>query len=489
MEIADLSFSYTFDAPAACKILRTIESWTSMASALTLVIISIDRHKRICKFGDNFSNKAVKRLCLLALLVGALLAWPALIIVGKKTIDLEIPGVKGADCSTSDEMKKTVYPLIKHCLQIDLSVLLYLDKNMNSTGTTDNTSSLSDLDLAILLQELNDKTALRFLPVIIYMALLMLVGTFGNIMVCIVYLRKRMKNSSDYFILNLAFLELLTCVIRIPVEIADLRHPYMFYAPAACKLLRTIESFSNLASTSTLTVIALDRYKRICKLGKRFSKQEAKCLCIAAVVIGAMTGWPAAVVFGRKSVDAGIPGAIGVRCSTADIMKNTTYPLLFFGFIALYFIVCVIFIMFIYVRISIFIRMRKSTLKKETSPPSSPLPSSNLQPISKGQSKESYHQREIKTISRVNTKNFTKTTTIFVVISIVFVVSYLPFFVVMVTRSIKTNFESILSPGVEVLYKFCLKSYFINNAINPIIYGFLNRNFRAEVIKIIMKCN
>jgi hypothetical protein len=72
----------------------------------------------------------------------------------------------------------------------------------------------------------------------------------------------------------------------------------------------------------------------------------------------------------------------------------------------------------------------------------------------------------------VNTIKVTRTTTIFVVVTVVFILSYLPFPIVMVARNIKKDLEKILSPTAEVFYKFCLKSYFINNAINPVIYSF-----------------
>lgn len=359
------------------------------------------------------------------------------------------------------------------------------------------------VDPDILLRELNDRTALRFLPVIIYMSLLMLVGIFGNLMVLIVYLRKRTKCSSDYFILNLAFLDLLTCLIGVPVEIADLRDPYMFYAPAACKLLRTVESFSNMGSTLTLMAIAMDRYKRICKLGERFSNQTAKRLCIGAILIGALTCWPAGVVFGKKTVDVGIPGANTADCSTADEMRNTIYPLLYYGLVMLYFITCVIFVLFVYVRISIYIRRGKSNQKKKAKLNAHHAPSFNLHSTSDGhtglsgvseeEDVKNVHVIEQKAVDKsqggrlVNTIKVTRTTTIFVAVTAAFILSYLPFLVVMVTRNIKKNFEDILSPSAEVFYKFCLKSYFINNAINPIIYSFLNRNFRADVINI-FKC-
>lgn len=354
-----------------------------------------------------------------------------------------------------------------------------------------------------LLRELNDRTALRFLPVIIYMSLLMLVGIFGNLMVLVVYLRKRLKCSSDYFILNLAFMDLLTCLIGVPVEIADLRDPYMFYAPAACKLLRTVESFSNMGSTLTLMAIAMDRYKRICKLGERFSNQKAKRLCIGAILIGAITSWPAGVVFGKKTVDVGIPGANTADCSTADEMRNTIYPLLYYGLVMLYFIICVIFVLFVYVRISIFIRRGKSKQKKVAKPTAQDAPSFNLHSsndghtalsgVSEEEDVKKLHVIEKKAVDisqggrLVNTIKVTRTTTIFVAVTAAFILSYLPFLVVMITRNIKKNFEDILSPSAEVFYKFCLKSYFINNAINPVIYSFLNRNFRADVINI-FKC-
>lgn len=368
---------------------------------------------------------------------------------------------------------------------------------------TEGENNETKVDPDTLLRELNDITALRFLPVIIYMSLLMLVGIFGNLMVLNVYLRKRLKCSSDYFILNLAFLDLLTCLIGVPVEIADLRDPYMFYAPAACKLLRTVESFSNMGSTLTLMAIAMDRYKRICKLGERFSNPKAKRLCIGAILIGALTCWPAGVVFGKKTVDVGIPGANTADCSTADEMRNTIYPLLYYGLVMLYFIICVIFVLFVYVRISIFIRRGKSNQKKTTKPTAQHAPSLNLHSSNDGHTalssvsgEEDVNNRQViekkaVDISQggrlVNTIKVTRTTTIFVAVTAAFILSYLPFLVVMVTRNIKKNFEDILSPSAEVFYKFCLKSYFINNAINPVIYSFLNRNFRADVINI-FKC-
>lgn len=344
------------------------------------------------------------------------------------------------------------------------------------------------------LQELNDQAALRFLPVIVFLFTLMLCGIFGNVLVCIMYLRKKTKLSPDYFILNLAFLDLLTCVIGIPVEIADLRYPYMFYAPAACKLLRTIESLSGMGSALTLVAISIDRYKRICKLGQHFNNSTVKRLCGGAILMGVVIGWPAAVVFGKKTVDLGIPGVKGEDCSTADEMRETIYPLLYYSAIMVCFVVSVVFVIFVYVRISIFIRKGISLKRTRTNDPVSTY-SMNVHFIAEENTSGScpsqahpmldatpQHRRR-----QMNSMRVTRTTTIFVAVTVAFILSYLPFLIIMIIRNIKKDIEDNMSHDTEVVYKFFSKSYFVNNAINPLIYSFLNRRFRNDV-KNLLKC-
>ncbi|XP_062615176.1 orexin receptor type 2-like [Saccostrea cucullata] len=347
-----------------------------------------------------------------------------------------------------------------------------------------------------LLQKLNDEKAILYIPVIVYMAILMLIGIVGNMMVGVVYIKKKLKTSTDFFILNLAILDLLTCFFGIPVEIADLRFPYTFNAPAACKIFRTVESLTNMGSTLTLIAIAVDRYKRICRLGERFSSKAAKRICAGAVIVGILTCWPAAIVFGKKTVDVGIPGIKGTDCSTDDTQRHTVYPLLYYAVVFLYFLICVIIVTVLYVKISIFIRRGKQKLRKgnsnkcelnseiTTTTQVSQETNTNVSLISfttiAGERKSI---EETTTMAPVNTIKTSRTTVICIAITVAFIVSYLPFLVVMVTRNIKKNFEKTLTPPAEVFYKFCLKSYFINDAINPVIYSFLNAAFRQEVIR------
>ncbi|XP_076112940.1 orexin receptor type 2-like [Mytilus galloprovincialis] len=366
-------------------------------------------------------------------------------------------------------------------------------------------SSANITDTHAELVRLNDEKALFYLPVIIYMLILMFVGTFGNILVCFVYLSKQTKTSSHYFILALAMLDLLTCLVGMPTEVADLRYPYMFYAPAACKLLRFIESVSIIGSSIILIAVAFDRFFRICRLGKQVTVKHAKIACLLSVVVGILAAWPACILFGEKSVDIGLEGVNAIDCSTDDSMRGTVYPTVYYGFLFLLFIGCFVFFTIIYLQIGVVIWKRKRTNigeKLPETPTSKERPSSDgvsNDPISTEMSsgndgsweserrKSTISARNFKKQSSKNQIKVTRTTVVLFAVTVAYVISFLPFLIVMVLRSTKKDFEESLTSAGEMLYKFCSKSYFINNAINPCIYSFLNINFRKDTENLIKR--
>lgn len=337
------------------------------------------------------------------------------------------------------------------------------------------------------------------------MLILMFVGTFGNILVCFVYLSKQTKTSSHYFILALAMLDLLTCLVGMPTEVADLRYPYMFYAPAACKLLRFIESVSIIGSSIILIAVAFDRFFRICRLGKQVTVKHAKIACLLSVVVGILAAWPACILFGEKSVDIGLEGVNAIDCSTDDSMRGTVYPTVYYGFLFLLFIGCFVFFTIIYLQIGVVIWKRKRTNigeKLPETPTSKERPSSDgvsNDPISTEMSsgndgsweserrKSTISARNFKKQSSKNQIKVTRTTVVLFAVTVAYVISFLPFLIVMVLRSTKKDFEESLTSAGEMLYKFCSKSYFINNAINPCIYSFLNINFRKDTKNLIKR--
>ena len=70
-------------------------------------------------------------------------------------------------------------------------------------------------------------------------------------------------------------------------------------------------------------------------------------------------------------------------------------------------------------------------------------------------------------------------------ISLAFVLSYLPFLSLLLARSLNHNFDESMSPSWRAVYKFFLRSYFINFAINPWLYGIADSKFRESCKKVL----
>ncbi|XP_041377013.1 orexin receptor type 2-like [Gigantopelta aegis] len=355
-----------------------------------------------------------------------------------------------------------------------------------------------------VLRELNDAKATLYLPVIVFLGVLVVVGTLGNLLVCGVYWNKQYKASSHYFILSLALLDLFTCLIGVPTEIADLRFPYMFYAPAACKLLRFVHSSTIIASSTILIEVAFDRYFRICKLGRQYSVKKAKLLCMLAIVLGILTSWPSCLLFGRKTIMVA-PGVVGIDCSTDDSMRGTIYPMLYYAFLFGLFFMTLTFFLILYSRIGYEILRRKripigSNINSSASktgansqlsdPTSTEMSSEAEDTTSSGTHKKTSlaaMQKSLVKQSRGQALRVGKTTTVLFAVTLAYILCFLPFLVVMVLRSVIKDFEQKLGPTGEVVYKFCVKSFFINNAINPLIYSFLNATFRRDARHLIKR--
>ncbi|XP_005110709.1 muscarinic acetylcholine receptor M5 [Aplysia californica] len=449
---------------------------------------------------------------------------------------------------------------------------------------------------------LNDVKARLYLPVTVFIAILVVIGAIGNTTVCLVYWKRTSRASSHYFILSLAVLDLVTCVVGMPTEIADLVLPYTFQSPLACKILRFTHSTTIIASSTILIQVAFDRYYRICQLGRQFTANKARFLCFGAVVLGLLCSWPSCLLFGRKTVTVHIRGYIlrGTDCSTDDSMRGTIYPAIYYAFLFTLFFITVAFFAVLYSKIGLTILHRKRLsvgssssvvpradhpeVKKVTMPePSSSDMSSgqedgnghstasstlshtshphqvmsNMQrniaigacrtlalstdslklPAHSGASEkkqsprspnkfkgflfhfhhnhhnsnrfkaqqqklqqqrqqqqqaqsgdeEEQHYSHSRQGSEKGSRNNSprqirvgKTTTVLFAVTLAYILSFLPYLIVMVMRSLIKDLEAGLSPLGELAYKFCVKSFFINNAINPLIYSFLNQSFRQD---------
>ncbi|KAK6167658.1 hypothetical protein SNE40_021632 [Patella caerulea] len=112
-EIVDMRYYYLFDSEFVCKTFRFVNVLCSMCSIVTLTAIAIDRYIKVCRpLGRQMTLGEAKISVLASVFIGIFFAWPSIFIYGLRSADTGIPGVEGKDCSTSDDVKDTKYPLV-----------------------------------------------------------------------------------------------------------------------------------------------------------------------------------------------------------------------------------------------------------------------------------------------------------------------------------------------------------------------------------------
>ncbi|ESO89172.1 hypothetical protein LOTGIDRAFT_229072 [Lottia gigantea] len=443
-----------------------------------------------------------------------------------------------------------------------------------------------------LLVQVNDKVAETLIPAMIFVGTLMIVGLFGNILVCYIFSTKFKSGTQNFMIVCLAVSDLLACVIAMPTEIVDMRYYYMFDSVFACKLFRFVNVLCAMCSILILTTIAVDRYIKVCRpLGRQMALRESKLCVVGALTVGILLSWPALFIYGSRSAETDIPGVVGIDCSTSDSIKDTLYPLIYNCVLFVGFICLTVAFVVIYIKIYRDVKKHKKYMNKiAISTPSSPvvstiefqfpalhstssptinadqhtvqtnsstlsLPngitksnSSSLQnldapitisesvngnerivsfktesspgskssvdtvyvpfsalventennktkvippPLELPRSRSEDPESEIgSTISCSTPKKKklgallgreNKTTVIACLITTVFVLSYLPYLGLVFAAIFNKDFDHQLKGSNLAAFNLFIRSYFVNSAANPIIYGVLNYRFRYEV--------
>jgi len=119
------------------------------------------------------------------------------------------------------------------------------------------------LDLYLKNRRVSERT---FYTLIVAYSILICVGVCGNLLVVWVVLRKpTMRTPRNLFILNLAVSDLLLCIVTMPLTLMEILTRYWPLGDNAfaCKMIGTSQATSIFVSTFSITAIALDRYQLI----------------------------------------------------------------------------------------------------------------------------------------------------------------------------------------------------------------------------------
>lgn len=101
---------YSGNYPAVCKLVRCVEVFANGGASVILVGIAFDRYYKICKPFKRLSMTRVRNLIITTVFVMVLASWPMLLFHGSETVDTNHMGISGRDCADDDNFKGSIYP-------------------------------------------------------------------------------------------------------------------------------------------------------------------------------------------------------------------------------------------------------------------------------------------------------------------------------------------------------------------------------------------
>ncbi|KAK3101360.1 hypothetical protein FSP39_003003 [Pinctada imbricata] len=190
----------------------------------------------------------------------------------------------------------------------------------------------------------------------VFLGILCVIGTIGNIHVLVVFVFK-MKTKSTYvtYVTALAFIDFLVSFVHVPWEIMDLKYPDNFWGPVTCRIFRFNNFFLLSLSVLVLLVVAIDRYKRICRaLKNQWSVSFSKKLVGFCIALSAVLNFPSLIIFGMRTVPVDRNSTVQT-CFINDRYKDTYIVVAWIGAMCLITGINAFILIFTYVSIGCYI--------------------------------------------------------------------------------------------------------------------------------------
>lgn len=357
-------------------------------------------------------------------------------------------------------------------------------------------------DHGLTLAELNKVEVSRLFPLLIYLSAIGLFGIPGNTLVIYAFRRSWRTSNSKLFFIWLAVIDLLNCSLSLPLEFLNVVNQYTYTNEWLCKTTLFSTYWLTVTSGITLVIITIDRFRKVCRPFKwQFLNRTARILCMVSSVFGLGVSWPVLVLFGIHRFKTVHEQLEGSECSVANDYQRSGYVRMYNVFLWILFAVTFLMIMLLYVVIGrrIFTRakVRRLTLQQ-----------TKLNETSRKLVLNTWHKKDNNNEQMENVWSVTaynayakpcpiyrqnikqkiaegqakarKSATIMFLISLAFIISFLPYLILRMRQAVSSHFISSMTNTERAIYKTFLRSYWLNCAINPFIYCACAPEFRNE---------
>ena len=387
-----------------------------------------------------------------------------------------------------------------------------------------------------LLLELNENKLNDLIPLFVILGLLLLIGLLGNAFLISYVWSEAKRNVGTFFLLILAGVDMLISLTVILV-LYEYSKIYIFRSEAVCKISAFLRFAASLFSAFVLVTIAIHRYQMICRPLKNIllDVSVVKTVTIIATIGTIILSVPQVLLVETRDIEVSHQGNLTLMGSdcVVRVLSNTnlkgfhtfieaTYATLFIGsFVAL-------FVLYVLLGKAILeanrnhdrltqttyfasISRRKGdgkeneptedNIKHDTAEPNNDTGKTILIDNSAGRATKTPHRKPgaRKTSStpsnnsskvgrqrNVDYISSTKLTVMFFIITLGFILSFLPYIIYSTWRNFSAE-RTDVAFTVSPLNLFCLNSYLINSVINFVVYGFFNKRFRLY-LKNCLRC-
>ncbi|XP_060572867.1 neuropeptide Y receptor type 1-like [Ruditapes philippinarum] len=355
--------------------------------------------------------------------------------------------------------------------------------------------------------ELYNILAERLIGGVVFVSILMVIGCAGNIVVLLVYTFRMKASNHRIFIVFLGLLDFLASSVAMPFTVITLRQPEMFTKTPTCKLYWFANYFICSASGLALLVIAIERYRKICvPLGWQMTRRTAILSCLVILLVTTGTSWPVLILMGKTTVPESTPRITDSICATENKENYDMYQIYYHAVLSLLVCPCFVALVVLYGLVWRVVRKYNASKKdkykfivadgsSESDRKSSKgsLNTNKCNDTADSQSMTSSFMKQNSVTSqtaeindRKKFKRIKKTTIAFLLITVIFFISYIPYLIL--TILIYSNAISVLTSSGVVFVNIIRFTPYINNIANVFIYGCFDVQFRREVKALYNTC-
>ncbi|XP_076470900.1 neuropeptides capa receptor-like [Babylonia areolata] len=295
---------------------------------------------------------------------------------------------------------------------------------------------------------------------LIFIPLMMVTGVAGNALILYITHCRWKVSIFSFFLKVLAWLDLSNLVLALPMLLVITVNDDTPHFQPLCQGTTFVALFTALTSGPVLVVIAANRFRKLCQPQRsQVTLPLATKLTVGCFVLGAAISTPSVWLFGKDTV-AYNTGDTPVNISYCFIKKevNLWLMLIWSVVMGVKFMAETVALVVLYGFTIVSLRRHNKHMSAMMRRPSA--------------------------VSTGSKSVFKKHTVLFIAVTVVFFLTYFPYFITVILLMVDRSIEGRMGPVAKAFFDLAKLFPLLSNISNPIIYSFTSKRFRGECKKI-----